>query len=274
MNASILGILNITEDSFSDGGRFLAAEAALAHARKLIADGAHILDIGAAASNPKAVPVPPAEEITRLAPVVEALKSTGVPLSIDTFAPEVQRWAMGQGVAYLNDIHGFPDPTLYPALAESESRLIVMHAVQASGVATKIDVPPETIFARVTEFFASRIAALTSAGIDRTRLVRDPGMGMFLGTRAQSSFEVLSRISDLKAAFGLPVLISVSRKSFLRHTTGRGIAEIGPASLAAELFAVFKGADYIRTHDPAALRDGLAVWAAALTGNTMSGSPS
>lgn len=270
MNTTILGILNITEDSFSDGGRFLATEAAIAHAKKLIADGAHILDIGAAASNPKAALVSPQTEIARLAPVTAALKSTDIPLSIDTFSPEVQLWAMEQGVAYLNDIHGFPDSSVYPALAESRCRLIVMHAVQDTGVATKVDVAPETIFARVIDFFAARIAALTGAGIDRTRLVLDPGMGMFLGARAQSSFEVLGRIPELKAAFGLPVLISVSRKSFLRHIAGRGIAEAGPASLAAELFAVFKGADYIRTHDPAALRDGLAVWTAALSRNTTS----
>ncbi len=270
MNASILGILNITEDSFSDGGRFLATDAALTHAKKLIADGAHILDIGAAASNPKAASVSPEEEIARLTPVVEGLKSTRVPLSIDTFAPQVQLWAVQHGVAYLNDIHGFAYPSLYPALAESACRLIVMHAVQDSGVATTMDVPPETIFARVIEFFAARIAALTRAGIDRGRLILDPGMGMFLGAQARSSFEVLGRIPELKAAFGLPVLISVSRKSFLRHTTGRGIAEIGPATLAAELFAVSKGADYIRTHDPAALGDGLAIWTAALTCNTTS----
>lgn len=270
MNASILGILNITEDSFSDGGRFLAADAAVAHAMKLISDGAHILDIGAAASNPRAERVSPAVEIARLAPVMDALKSTGVPLSIDTFAPEVQRWAMGQGVSYLNDIHGFPDPALYPALAESRCNLIVMHAVQDSGVATAADVAPETIFARVTEFFAGRIAALSHAGIDRARLILDPGMGMFLSSHAEASYEMLARIPALQAEFGLPVLISVSRKSFLRHTAGRGIEHIGPATLAAELFAVANGADYIRTHDPGALRDGLAVWAAAATRNTTS----
>lgn len=270
MNTAILGILNITEDSFSDGGRFLSPEAAVAHGKKLIADGAQILDLGAAASNPRAERISPELEISRLAPVVAELMDAGIPLSLDTFAPEVQRWAMGQGVAYLNDIHGFPDPSLYPALAASRSRLIVMHAVQDRGVATEIDVVPETIFARVQAFFSARITALTDAGIDRTRLILDPGMGMFLGAQAQSSYEILARIPELKAAFGLPVLISVSRKSFLRQATGRGIAEAGPASLAAELFAVFRGADYIRTHDPGALRDGLTVWSAASIRNTMS----
>jgi dihydropteroate synthase type 2 len=268
MNATILGIVNITRDSFSDGGRYLDPAAALEHARKLMQDGAHGLDLGSAASNPKAEPVPPEEEIERLALVVAALKRDGVPLSIDSFAPAVQRWALAQQVDYLNDIHGFPDPALYPALAESSAKLIVMHAVQEQGRATTIDVPPETIFQRVLDFFGARIAALSQAGIDRTRLILDPGMGMFLGRRTEASYEVLRRIPDLKQAFGLPVLISVSRKSFLRHD--RSVTEAGPATLAAELFAVFRGADYIRTHDPAALADGLAVWTAALTGNTTS----
>jgi dihydropteroate synthase type 2 len=267
---SILGIVNITRDSFSDGGKFLAAGAALAHARKLAADGANILDLGAAASNPKAEAVSPEEEIARLAPVVAALKADGVALSIDTFSPEVQRWALQEGVDTLNDIHGFPNPSLYPLLADSNVKLIVMHAVQDAGVATTIDIPPETIFERIAAFFEARLAALTGAGIAPSRLILDPGMGMFLGARPQSSFEVLRRIPDLKKAFNLPVLISVSRKSFLRRTASRGVAEAGPATLAAELFATVRGADYIRTHDPAALCDGLAVWGAALSGNRTS----
>lgn len=268
MNATILGIVNITRDSFSDGGKFLSTSAALAHAEKLVKDGAQVIDLGSAASNPKAEPVSPVEEIARLAPVVAALKRQGVALSIDTFAPEVQRWALRQQLAYINDIHGFPEPHLYPALAASPAKLIVMHAVQSEGRATDVDVPPEVVLPRILQFFEQRISALTDAGIDRARLILDPGMGMFLGRRPEASYQVLRCIPELKQAFGLPVLISVSRKSFLRGK--RSPAEAGPATLAAELFAVFRGADYIRTHDPAALADGLAVWTAALTGNTTS----
>ena len=266
----IFGIVNITHDSFSDGGRFLEPEAAVAHGRKLLSDGADILDLGAAASNPKAGTVSPEEEIARLAPVVSALKQTGTLLSIDTFAPEVQRWAVEQDIAYLNDIHGFAEPEFYPALADSGAGLVVMHAVQERGRATSMDVPPESTFQRILEFFDGRIAALERAGVERSRLILDPGMGLFLGNRVEASFEVLRRLPALKAAFNLPILISVSRKSFLRRAAKRGIAEAGFATLAAELFAVLQGADYIRTHDPAALADGLAVWAAALTGNTTS----
>jgi dihydropteroate synthase type 2 len=264
----ILGILNVTTDSFSDGGKYLKTDDALAHGRALMAGGAHGLDIGAAASNPKSEPVPPEVEIARLAPVVTALARDGVPLSIDTFSPAVQHWALGEGVAYLNDIHGFPDASLYPALADSDAKLIVMHAVQAEGRATADDVPPGTIFNRILEFFEDRLSALMKAGIARDRLIVDPGMGMFLGRHPASSYEVLRRTGDLKQAFGLPVLISVSRKSFLR--AGRPAAEAGPATLAAELFACHAGADYIRTHDPAALASGLKTWNAILTGNTTS----
>ena len=266
MSPSILGIVNITEDSFSDGGRYLAAEAALAHARKLAKDGAAVVDLGAAASNPDAKSVVPAEEIARLAPIVAALKEEGLAVSIDSFALEVQRWALEARVDYLNDIHGFPDPELYPALAGASPKLIVMHSVQERGRATREDVAPAAIFDRILRFFEGRVAALEGAGVAHDRLILDPGMGFFLGSRPEASFTVLRRLPELKRAFGLPVLISVSRKSFLRKVTGRDVADAGAATLAAELFAVFQGADYIRTHDPAALADGLAIWTAATTG--------
>jgi dihydropteroate synthase type 2 len=260
----ILGILNITEDSFSDGGKYLSPDAALARARALALD-ADILDLGAASSNPDAKAVAPEIEIARLAPVVAALKKDGRAVSVDSFAPEVQRWAIEQDVAYLNDIQGFPDAALYPALARSGAKLIVMHSVQERGRATRVEIAPSEIFERVQRFFTERIAALTRAGIGRDRLILDPGMGFFLGANPEASFTVLRRLADLKDLFGLPILVSVSRKSFLRALTGRGPREAGPASLAAELFAIRQGADYVRTHDPAALKDALTV-AKALDG--------
>ena len=268
----VLGILNVTRDSFSDGGRYLEADAALAHARELVRGGAHVVDIGAAASNPNAEGVSAEEEVARLRPVVRTLKNERLAVSIDSFAPAVQKWAIAQNVEYLNDIHGFPAPELYPALADSDAKLIVMHAVQERGRATSVDVPPDAIVGRIVQFFETRLSALERAGVKRSRMILDPGMGLFLSSTAETSFEVLRRIPELKSAFGLPVLISVSRKSFLRRTAGRNAADAGHATLAAEIFAVLRGADYIRTHDPAALADGLAVWAAALTGNTTSGS--
>lgn len=259
---TIFAILNITPDSFSDGGKYLEPDAALARARELIALGADVLDLGAASSNPFSEGVAPDVEIARLAPVVEAMHREGASLSIDTFSLPVQRWALKQNVAWLNDIEGFANEELYPELAASNARLIVMHSVQGRGPATRIHVPPAEIFERIAAFFEARIAALTKAGVARERLVLDPGMGFFLGTDPQTSFTVLRRLPELKARFGLPLLVSVSRKSFLRAITGRPATESGPASLAAELFAFRHGADYIRSHDPAALKDALAVHAA------------
>lgn len=265
---SILGVVNITADSFSDGGKYLKTDAALAQARKLVADGAAILDLGAAASNPKAEAVPAAEEITRLKPVVEALHGLGLTLSIDSFAPDVQCWALDQGVAFINDIHGFAHPKIYSRLADSAAKLIVMHAVEADGRATTPDISAEAIFQRVVDFFDTRLDALERAGIARNRLILDPGMGMFLSRRPEASFEMLARFPELKRRYALPVLIGVSRKSFLR--LGRPPGEAGPATLAAEVFACSLGADYIRTHDVAALADGLSVWAAATGRNRTS----
>jgi dihydropteroate synthase type 2 len=230
----IFGILNITEDSFSDGGRYLVPEVAIAHARKLAADGADVIDVGAASSNPDAVPVPPELEIARLAPAVEALRSEGIAISVDTFAPAVQRWALAQGIDYLNDVRGFPDPALYPLLAKSDAKLVVMHAVQEGGPASRaIRVPASELPDRILRFFEQRIATLTRAGVKRERLILDPGMGLFLGTDAEGSFTVLRNLRPLREAFGLPVLVSVSAR---------------------------QGADFIRTHEPAPLKDALTVW--------------
>jgi dihydropteroate synthase type 2 len=260
-----LGILNITEDSFSDGGKFLDPVAALAQAYALAKD-TDVIDLGAASSKPDAKPVAPDVEIARLAPVVEALKKKNVAISIDTFAPEVQRWALAQGVDYLNDVRGFADERLYPAFAVSSAKLIMMFSVEGLGPATRVSVPPEELFDRIAQFFETRITALTKAGVMRERIILDPGMGLFLGSHPDASFTVLRSIVDLKRVFALPVLISVSRKSFLRKLTGRAVPDIGAATLAAELYAVREGADFIRTHDPAALKDALAVFR-ALEGN-------
>jgi dihydropteroate synthase type 2 len=258
----LFGILNITDDSFSDAGKYLAPEAALAHARAMHSAGAAVIDIGAASSNPDSRGVAPQVEIARLAPVVPLLRREGIAVSVDSFSLEVQRWALAQGVDYLNDIQGFPDAALYPALAESRAKLVVMHSVQERGRATRAHVPASEIFDRCVNFFAARLAVLERAGIARDRLILDPGMGFFLGSDAEASFTMLRRLPELKRAFGLPLLVSVSRKSFLRRLTGRGPGEAGPASLSAELFAFLQGADYLRTHEPGPLQDVLTVWQA------------
>jgi dihydropteroate synthase type 2 len=257
---SLFGIVNITEDSFSDGGLHRHPAAAITAARRLAAEGADVIDLGAAASNIAATPVPVAEEIRRLDPVIAALQAAGIVVSVDSFAPETQRFALRRGVDFLNDIQGFPDQSLYPELAASRCRLVVMHAVQGRGRAQRVAVPADRIWNRIEKFFSARLGALEAAGVARDRLILDPGMGFFLSSDAGASLRVLAGLDRLKDAFGLPVLVSVSRKSFLATVTGReDPTRRGPATLAAELYAAAKGADFIRTHDPGALRDGLAV---------------
>jgi dihydropteroate synthase type 2 len=257
---TILGIVNVTEDSFSDGRRFLDTSSALAHARALVAAGAQIIDLGAAASNVDAKPVSPAEEIRRLDPLIAALTADGMPVSVDSFVPEVQRFAIARGAAFLNDIQGFPDPSFYPELAAANCRLVVMHAVHGRGRAQRVELSSDEVWDRIHSFFVDRVAALEHAGVARGRLILDPGMGFFLSSRPEASLRVLAGLDQLKAAFGLPILVSVSRKSFLRAVTRRSTAaELGAATLAAELYAAENGADYLRTHDPGALADGLRV---------------
>lgn len=255
----LFGILNVTSDSFSDGGAHLDPKKALEHALYLREAGADVIDVGPASSHPDSAPVSAQTEIGRLTPIVPVLREKNIAVSIDSCRPDVQRWALRQGVDWINDIHGFPDAAVYPELADADCRLVVMHAIQSGGAATRIPPPEGDVFGHVCRFFEARIDALVSAGIAQNRLVMDPGMGFFLGNTPEPSLTMLARIDELKNIFGLPVLVSVSRKSFLRTLSGRSIAESGPVSLAAELWAAARGVDYIRTHDPAQIRDSLAL---------------
>jgi dihydropteroate synthase len=258
LSPCLLGIVNITEDSFSDGGRYLDPVPAIAHARALVREGAAIVDIGAAASNIAAKAVDATEEIRRLEPVIAALAGE-IPLSVDSFRSEVQRFAIGRGVAYLNDIDGFAEPAFYPELAAAECRLVVMHRAAGRGRAKAAALSAATVWEGIASFFSARIETLVRAGIARDRLILDPGMGLFLSSRPEASLSVVAGLGRLKRQFGLPVLVSVSRKSFLQVLTDRPTNALGAATLAAELAAAAAGADYIRTHDLGALKDGLAI---------------
>ncbi|MCA9569711.1 MAG: dihydropteroate synthase [Myxococcales bacterium] len=271
MSVRILGILNLSPDSFSDGGRFSAPDVAVAHGRSLVQDGAWAVDIGAVSSNPDSAGLSEEAELERVRAVLDGLG--GVRISVDTFAPGVQR-ALAAEVDVLNDIRGFPDPSVWPVLADADCTLVVMHALQ-EGPADRRDSDPDTVVDRVMRFFDARLEALVGAGIAEDRVVLDPGMGFFLGSRPEASLAVLRAVPALRTRYGRPVLISVSRKSFLGALIGgRPPLERGPATLAAELFAVDAGATWIRTHDVRALTDALAV-REALYGQTRpaSGSP-
>lgn len=254
----IFGILNITEDSFSDGGLYLGRSAAVDHARLLVEAGADVIDIGPAASNPDAKQVSSQEEINRITPIYEGYAGK-VQLSVDSFNPATQLWAMNQGFEYLNDIHGFPNPEIYPAIADAKCKLVVMHSILSSWKADMSYTDPDTILSRITDFFEGRVSSLVESGISRSRIIIDPGMGYFLGSNPEPSINALRNIAELKKQLKLPVMISVSRKSFLRSITGRSATEALPATLAAEIFAAMKGVDYIRTHDVRALNDALKV---------------
>jgi dihydropteroate synthase type 2 len=261
----LFGIVNSTEDSFSDGARFLDPARALEHARALVAAGAWAIDLGAAASHPDSKPVPPELEIRRLEPLVDALLAEGARVSVDSFQRETQAWALGRGVHYLNDIGGFGDASLWPELARASCALVVMHSVQERGAATRVHGDPAQIVERVGAFFARRIAELERAGVARERLILDPGMGFFLGSNPEPSIAVLRALPELRSRFALPLFVCVSRKSFVGALGGAPPRERLPGTLAAELFAAAQGVDYLRTHDVAALVQALRV-AGALEG--------
>lgn len=252
----IVGIVNITTDSFSDGGKFLEPGAAVTQAQTLADGGADIIELGAASSNPNAGHVPPELEIERLSGVLSRL-DTNVCVSIDTAKPEVQRWALAQRVGYLNDIKGFPDESVYEDLAASETKLVVMHCISDIEKAVRAPKTVSEVFDSIYTFFDKRLPALEAAGVSRERLILDPGMGFFLASNPEPSLAVLAHTAQLKKDFGIPVMISVSRKSFLRNFDTSTESDIGVRTLAAELFAAGEGADYIRTHDAAALREAL-----------------
>lgn len=255
----IFGVVNVTEDSFSDGGLYLDPDRAVSHALRLFDEGADVIDVGAASSHPDAREVPFEEEVRRLEPVVERLLGKGIPVSLDSFRTETQAWGLSRGVDFLNDVNGFADPSLYPRLVQAGARLVVMHSIQRRGRATRSRTDPGGLVDSILRFFEDRIGVLERAGVDRDRIILDPGMGFFLGSNPEASLLVLRQIRDLKERLGLPVLISISRKSVLAKLTGRSTGELLPATLAAELWAAGEGADYIRTHDVRALRDALTV---------------
>jgi len=261
--AAVWGILNLTEDSFSDGGRFLGVDAALAHARALVASGADAIDLGAESSNPAGAQVSAREELARLAPIVTALVREGVTVSVDTVKPEVMAEALRLGAAVINDVTGFRDPRSIEALRGFPgSRAVVMFASQAGPRAERRPRATEGLVAEIARFWEERVQAFAAAGVARERLLLDPGMGFFLASNPEPSLAVLKHLPELRAQ-GTPVLVSTSRKSFIGSTLGgRDVANRGAGTLATELWALAHGADVIRTHDVASLVDAWRLWRA------------
>jgi dihydropteroate synthase len=252
----VMGIVNVTPDSFSDGGRFFAPAQAIAHARRLIDEGADILDIGGESSRPGAQPVPTEEELRRVLPVIEALAGEGVPLSVDTVKPELMRRAVAAGVSIVNDIAALRAPGALEAVAESDAAVCLMH--MQGEPRTMQDAPRYgDVVAEVRDFLAQRVATAQAAGIAGERIIVDPGFGF--GKRLEHNLALLRhlvRFTDLGAC----VLVGLSRKSMLGEITGRKVSRREAASVAAALLAARNGAKILRVHDVAATKDALAVW--------------
>lgn len=255
----LFGIVNITEDSFSDGGLYLDTRNAIEHGKKLAGNGADVIDLGAASSNPDSGNVDSEVEKERLAPVIHQLKKEGIPVSVDSFDPLVHRFAMEQDVDYINDITGFFHEEIYDQLSDARCKIVIMHSIQRDGIATVEDTDPRLVYDMIFQFFEERMNRLLLAGVKENRMILDPGMGFFLGSKPEASLMALRGIPEIKQNFGLPVLVSVSRKSFLGTLTDRSVHERQGATLAAELFAAEMGVDYIRTHDTASLHDALII---------------
>ncbi len=254
----VMGVVNVTPDSFSDDGRHGTVEAAIAHAHRLIADGADLIDIGGESTRPGATPVAPDEEIARVAPVLDALRDCGVPLSVDTRHPPTMRAAIAHGADMINDVAALRAPGAVDALRDADCAVCLMHM---QGVPATMQQAPvyDEVVSEVEHFLGERIAALQAAGVARERIVVDPGIGF--GKTLRHNLLLLGALDELVAA-GQPVLVGVSRKSMLGELTGRPAGQRLAGSLAAMLAAVARGAAIVRVHDVAESRDALRVWLA------------
>jgi dihydropteroate synthase len=248
----VMGVLNVTPDSFSDGGRFLDPQAAIAHAGRMVAEGADILDVGAQSTRPYggAAPVTVEEELRRLRPVLPAVVALGRPVSIDTMKAEVAAWALAQGAAIVNDVWGLQrDPDMARVAAERGAPAIVMHnRAQAD--------PTLDILAEVEAFFARSLAIAEAAGIERSSIVLDPGVGF--GKTPEQSMTVIAKLDRLQA-MGFPLLVGASRKRFIDKISPSPPDKRLGGSLAAHILAALRGAAIVRTHDVAETAQALGV---------------
>ena len=252
----VCGILNVTPDSFSDGGRFDSLAAAVEHGCALAAEGADLIDIGGESTRPGSRPPTSAEELDRVVPVVEALiRRVPVPLSVDTSRPEVMRVAVAAGASMVNDVRALRSPGALSAAAELGVPVCLMH-MQRSPETMQEDPRYRDVVVEVRSFLAERVRACLDAGIRREHLVVDPGFGF--GKTPAHNVALLASL-DAFTGLGVPVMVGLSRKSVLGQLTGRAVGDRLPASLAAALIAAQRGAAVLRVHDVAATRDVLTV---------------
>lgn len=256
-----MGIVNVTPDSFSDGGQYSSTEKAVAHALQLVEEGADILDIGGESTRPGATPVSLEDELARVLPVIEQLaQSTTVPLSIDTYKPQVMRAAIAAGADIVNDVRALQEVGALEIVADSRAGVCLMH-MQGTPQTMQQDPHYDDVVAEVNAFLAARLAAAEAAGIARERVVLDPGFGF--GKKTQHNLQLLQEIGQT-LAIGRPLLVGLSRKSVLGQITGGDVNARLHASLAASVISVMKGARIVRVHDVKATADALKVTAAVL----------
>jgi dihydropteroate synthase len=255
----VMGIVNVTPDSFSDVGRAMTAEGAVAHALRLVEEGADLLDLGGESSRPGAAPVPLDEELRRVVPVVEALAlRVNVPISVDTTKAEVARQALRAGASIINDITALGDPDLARVVAETEAGVVLMH--MAGTPRTMQDNPSyDDVVREVRDYLARRADAVEARGIPRARIALDPGIGF--GKTLEHNLLLLRNL-DQCATLGCAVLIGTSRKGFLGALTGRPVHERALASVVSSLAAATRGAAVLRVHDVGSMVDAIKVWTA------------
>jgi dihydropteroate synthase len=255
----VMGILNITPDSFSDGGAFQQLESALGRAEQMIAEGVDIIDIGAESTRPGVMPLPDGEELNRLLPVLYALRDCGKPISVDTRNPKVMREALLAGADMINDVNGFRTHDAVEAVAESDCGLCIMH-MQNNPKNMQIAPHYHNVVEEVSDFLRSATARLQEHGISRQRICIDPGFGF--GKKLEHNLDLFKNLASMKEKFDLPMLVGISRKSMIGQLTGKPVQERLAGSVAAALCAASRGADIIRVHDVAATVDAFKVWRA------------
>ena len=239
----IMGILNITPDSFSDGGQYIHLDQALAHAEQMIAEGADIIDIGGESSRPGAAPVPEAEELDRVIPLIDRLKKLGVPISIDTYKPRVAALALEHGATILNDITGLQNPDMVKVVARFHAPVILMH-MRGTPQTMQQNPAYSDVITDIKTFFKKQLAIAHAAGI--TDIILDPGLGF--GKTLEHNLTILKGLNEF-TDLGYPLLIGPSRKSFIGTLTGLPVEDRLEGSIAATVIAALNGAKIIRVHD-------------------------
>ncbi len=265
----VMGIVNVTPDSFSDGGEFLTADAAIAHGRDLLAAGADIVDIGGESTRPGAAEVPAEEETERVIPVVEALAGDGATVSIDTSKAAVAEAALAAGAAIVNDVTALSDPAMAPLCAERGPGVILMH-MRGTPRTMQDDPVYDDVVTEVREFLAERMRIAVEAGIAEERIWVDPGIGF--GKTVDHNLELIARLGEI-GDLGRPIVFGASRKTFIGRITGREVDDRLGGSVASNVLGLAQGADVLRVHDVAETIQAVRVAERILGGGSVSPEP-